>query len=70
MAWRCNLKPGTCSCWLLRLWNGTGSQLMLQAFMAVFWHLMLVWMVPACSTELDREMNEFTGKFSDILGFY
>lgn len=39
MGWRCNLNPGTCSCWLLRLWKVTGSQLTLQAFMAVFWHL-------------------------------
>ena len=36
---RCNSNPGTCSCRLVRLWNVTGIQLTLRAFVAFLWHL-------------------------------
>jgi len=55
---------------LAGLWNVTGIQLTLRAFVAFLWHLTVCFDGSSCSTELDREMNEFTGKFSDILVFY
>lgn len=58
MAWRCNLNPETCSCWLLRLWNGTGSQLTLQAFVAVFWHLTAC-LDGSCLQHRARQGNEW-----------
>lgn len=39
MGGRCNSNLGACSCQLVGLWNVTGSQLTLQAFVAFLWHL-------------------------------